>query len=156
MSVYEIQYRRKRISNEDTAIIATAEHAVNYAKAYCFSDEELWREKAFAILLNKNNHVLGHYLISVGSNDKTIFDNRMAVKAAIDTMADGIIIIHNHPSQNVLPSPSDIESTNDLKRALTFFDIKLIDHIIMADKQFFSFQKEKTSKCNSSNAKKIK
>ena len=115
------------------------------------TDKGLWkesyREKAWLLLRNHNN-VRGLYLLSAGGIDCTPIDVRLACKAAVDALADNVILLHNHPSGNPRPSRSDIEQTDRLRHALAVFDIRLTDHIVVGDGNFYSFATETTTEIN--------
>lgn len=81
-------------------------------------------------------------MITVGSISSTIVDIRRIVKQALLCNATRIILFHNHPSGNPLPSKADIAETEKLKKACDLFDISLIDHIIIGDDCFYSFADE--------------
>ena len=81
-------------------------------------------------------------MITVGSISSTIVDIRRIVKQALLCNATRIILFHNHPSGNPLPSKADIAETEKLKKACDLFDISLIDHIIIGDDCFYYFADE--------------
>ena len=116
--------------------------AANYLKQNVFKKDDSWREQAYLLTLDKGFNVTGAMLLSVGSLDSTVIDNKLVLKTAIDTLASGVILAHNHPSGNVMPSAADIKVTEDLKRILDIFSIKLVDHIILADDTFYSFNED--------------
>jgi DNA repair protein RadC len=72
----------------------------------------------------------------------TVTDIRIIMKLALDNLASGIIAIHNHPSGNRFPSDADKNITEKLKHAAATFDIQLLDHVIVAYGQHFSFADE--------------
>ena len=67
----------------------------------------------------------------------------MIIKNALEMLASGIILVHNHPSGNPQPGACDIKQTGILKKAAETFDISLLDHIIIADDRFYSFAEER-------------
>ena len=71
-------------------------------------------------------------------------DISIICKFAIDTLATGIIIAHNHPSGQKTPSSEDIRLTKNIKEALKIFNIRFIDHIILTSDGYYSFQDEGT------------
>lgn len=73
----------------------------------------------------------------------TVIDKKIIVSKALDKKANGIILVHNHPSGNPRPGKADIEQTDSLRKALITFDISLIDHVIISDDSFFSFAEER-------------
>jgi len=66
----------------------------------------------------------------------------MILKHAIDKRATSLIVSHNHPSGNKKPSEADINITRKIKNAAALMDITLLDHIIVADRSYFSFADE--------------
>lgn len=102
----------------------------------------LQHEECWAIYLNRANHILGKEKLTSGGTDSTIFDIKFIAKRALERLASGVIIIHNHPSGSALPSAADISQTRSLKKALDTFDISLIDHVIVAQNSYYSFNDE--------------
>jgi len=102
-----------------------------------FFDKE--REHLFSINLNGDNVPVSVNLIALGSDTAVNFSTKIITKKAILDNACGVIIIHNHPSGNVQPSKCDVEQTEKLRGGLKFFEICLIDHIIVSDEKFYSF-----------------
>jgi DNA repair protein RadC len=98
------------------------------------SHEEFW-----VLLLNRSNKILEKYKLSQGGIAGTVIDIRLILKRAIELLASGIIICHNHPSGNINPSENDKTITEKLKIASGQMDIKLLDHIIVCDNSYFSF-----------------
>ena len=96
--------------------------------------EEFW-----ILLLNRSNRIINKIKISQGGVAGTVIDTKLILKSAIENLASSIILCHNHPSGNLNPSESDIEITGKLKSASEFMDIKLLDHIIVADHSYYSF-----------------
>jgi DNA repair protein RadC len=111
-----------------------------------FETGDMWREKAVAFYLDKSNRPLGYYVISEGCTDKTNIDIAPVVKVALEKLASGVILCHNHPSGNPTPSQADICETTKLRKALDLFGIQLIDHIILAESVWYSFSEETTRK----------
>ncbi len=66
-------------------------------------------------------------------------DTKEVVNHALKYKASGVFLIHNHPSGDVNPSISDIDLTNVLNKAFRFFDIKLLDHLIVGNNNYYSF-----------------
>ncbi len=91
------------------------------------------------LLLNRNNRITGYANISKGGISGTVVDIRIIMKYAIDSLASGIILIHNHPSGNKEPSDSDKKITDKIKQAAKIFDITLVDHLIITEDDYYSF-----------------
>lgn len=117
--------------------------AAGYLKTHAFQPDSLWRESVYALFLNGNNDIIGHLLVSTGGTDSSIIDVKVIAKGAVDCLASGVILSHNHPSGNPSPSAADIKNTDKLRQALALLDISLTDHIIVTDgPRCFSFAEE--------------
>jgi len=103
---------------------------------------DLPHEEFWLLILNRANQVIKEEFISKGGINGTIVDVRLICKSAIENNASGIIIAHNHPSGQILPSKQDKEITIKLKSALILFDVSLLDHLIIGDLNYFSFADE--------------
>lgn len=99
--------------------------------------EEFW-----ILYLNNSNKVIQSKQLSKGGITGTLVDIRMLYKQAIELLATGIIVCHNHPSGKITPSESDKKLTKKIKEAGTILDIKLLDHLIITEKNYFSFADE--------------
>ncbi|MDT0556895.1 RadC family protein [Patiriisocius hiemis] len=100
---------------------------------------ELAHEEFWIVYLNNSNKVLQTSQLSKGGITGTIVDVRLVYKTAIQLGAVGIILAHNHPSGTLKPSQSDLDLTSKLKTAGNSLDIKVLDHIIVTQKAYFSF-----------------
>ena len=85
-------------------------------------------------------------MLSKGTLTQTSIDCMTVIKPALLLNATALILLHNHPSGNPMPSVQDLEFTKRLKNACSLFDIKLLDHIIVGQDGFFSFAEERTHK----------
>jgi DNA repair protein RadC len=103
---------------------------------------DLDHEEFWLLMLNRANRVLGRYKVSQGGLSGTVIDTRIILKKALDHLASSIIVCHNHPSGNMQPSDADVKITGKLKKAAEILEIKLLDHVIIADKFYFSFADE--------------
>ena len=100
------------------------------------------QEEFKVLLLNRANEVLGIYPLSKGGITGTVVDSRLIFAVALKCNATGILLCHNHPSGNLKPSDNDITLTRSIKKCADFFDITLIDHIIVTKNGFYSFSNE--------------
>ena len=92
---------------------------------------------------NRSNAVLGILSVSKGGISGTVTDIRLIFQGALKTNASGIIVCHNHPSGNVLPSDSDRKITEKIKEAGNLMDIQLLDHLIILPVEgYYSFADE--------------
>jgi len=101
--------------------------------------EDLPHEEFWILFLNRANRVTGRMKISQGGVSGTVTDVRIVMKKAIETLASGLVICHNHPSGNNSPSDSDIRITQKIKEAGALMDIQLLDHLIVTGKDYYSF-----------------
>ena len=103
------------------------------------SHEELW-----IALTNRSSLVIEKVKISQGGISETSADLRIILKAAINALAAGIILCHNHPSGNPRPSRQDDLLTQHLRDAARLLEIQLLDHIVLADGSYYSYSDEGT------------
>jgi DNA repair protein RadC len=100
---------------------------------------DLVHEEFWILFLNRSNRVIDRMKLSQGGISGTVTDVRMVMKKAIEYLASGIIVCHNHPSGNLNPSESDTKITQKIKEAGNLLDIQLLDHLIISDKDYYSF-----------------
>jgi DNA repair protein RadC len=101
------------------------------------------RREVFAVVfLNRANKINHFEIISQGGITGTVADPRIILKKALEEDAVNIILCHNHPSGNLQPSKADEDLTLKIKEAAKYFDIKVLDHIIVSDEGYFSFADE--------------
>lgn len=99
--------------------------------------------EVFAVVyLNKANKINHFEIISKGGMTGTVADPRIILKKALENEATSIVLSHNHPSGNLKPSRADEELTDKIKEASKYFDIKVLDHIIVSEDGYFSFADE--------------
>ena len=103
---------------------------------------ELPHEEFWIIYMNNSNKVIQKNQLSKGGITGTLVDVRLALKSAIEVGATGIILAHNHPSGTLKPSIADKQLTQKLKTAGESLDIKVLDHLIITEKAYFSFADE--------------
>ncbi len=103
---------------------------------------DLITEEFRVIYLNRANKVIENVSISKGGTTGTVIDIKIIMRRALEVLAQGIIIAHNHPSGNKMPSKMDISITKKIKDAAELFSISILDHIIVADKTYYSFRDE--------------
>jgi DNA repair protein RadC len=117
-----------------------------YASALKFYDQNTiaLQEQFIILYLNRANTVLGAHQLFTGGLTGTIADIRLIMGIALKSLACGIIISHNHPSGNLIPSEADRTLTDKVKKACDIMDIKLYDHIIVSPHEgsYFSFADE--------------
>ena len=107
-------------------------------------------EEAWVIFLTSCNGVIATEMLSRGTLTNTAIDSRTILRQALLHNAASIILCHNHPSGNERPSMADIDLTENLHKACSLLDIRLIDHIIVGAGGYFSFSEEQIQKYSSS------
>ena len=103
---------------------------------------ELPHEEFWILYLNNSNKIIQHIQLSKGGITGTLVDVRLAFKNALELGATAIILCHNHPSGNLSPSGADKQLTQKLQTASQSLDIKILDHLIITEKSYFSFADE--------------
>lgn len=123
--------KRVRITDSQTAFQTIYPHLGD------LNHEEFW-----VIFLNRANAVIGKQNISKGGVSGTVVDPKVVFKMAVQFPASGIILAHNHPSGNLKPSQADHQLTRKLKEAGKALDIPVLDHLIIGERDYFSFVDE--------------
>jgi len=101
--------------------------------------QDLTHEESWAMLLNNNSRLLHVAHLSSGGLAETTVDVRMLLKEALLHNATSFILVHNHPSGNLRPSRYDEELTQKVKKAGQAVNIRMIDHVIVAEHDYYSF-----------------
>lgn len=97
------------------------------------------QEELFMICLSRANGVKDIHFIGLGTDVSVCVSQKIIARQAVLDLACGVILVHTHPSGVSTPSVADIEQTEAVRNALKYFDIALMDHIIIGKNQFFSF-----------------
>lgn len=139
MAAMELGRRRREIDHEERMKVAASKDIFDLMKGYFF---DLAHEEFWVILLNRGNRVIRKQQISQGGVAGTVADPKIIFKAALEELACGIILAHNHPSGNVTPSQQDIDLTKKLKEAGKLLEIQVLDHLIFAGAKYYSFADE--------------
>lgn len=105
---------------------------------------DLPHEEFWAVYLTSANKIISKLRISHGGVGSTGVDNKLVIKHAIERLAPSILLVHNHPSGEGVPSESDNLLTAKLIEAARLFDIVLMDHVIIAAGGSYSFRNDKT------------
>lgn len=104
--------------------------------------ERLDVEQFWLLCLNNANLIESKICISQGGTAATVVDSKVVLKNALDRMASAIIVIHNHPSGLLKPSPQDDNLTRKLRDGAKLLDVKFLDHIIISYKGYYSYNDE--------------
>lgn len=108
---------------------------------------ETWDKDTIAIqesfkvlLLNNSNKIKGIYQLSSGGITGTLVDIRILFAVILKSLSVGVILSHCHPSGKLLPSEADKQLTEKIKKAASFFDVNVLDHIIVVPNgEYYSF-----------------
>ncbi len=139
VSALELGRRRKEIATAEKPKITTSGDAYELLKGDLM---DLGYEEFWVVLLNRAQRLIKKHKISLGGVHGTVADPKIIFKTALEELASGIIVAHNHPSGNLTPSQQDIDLTRKLKEAGKFLEIQLLDHLIVAGKKYYSFADE--------------
>ena len=142
-AMYNIELKKTRVL-EEPAVKTPIRTSLDALKAVLplFKEEDSWREHCYAVFTDRQNRIIGTFLVGVGSDRSVAIGIKPVCAAALGCMASGVILAHNHPSGNCMPGVADKEQTMALKRALNVLDIDLLDHIVLGDGEYFSFTEE--------------
>ena len=132
----ELGRRRKLTEVQDVPQIRSSKDIADIFQPLL---SDLLHEEFWILFLNRSNKVINKMKLSQGGISGTVTDVRIVMKTAIEYLASGIIVCHNHPSGNLNPSESDTKITQKIKEAGNLMDIQLLDHIIISDKDYYSF-----------------
>jgi len=138
-AVLELGRRRSAGEVLQRSVVRTSKEIAAYLREV-LKDQ---RHEVFVVLfLNQANKVKSFKIISKGGITGTVADPRVILKEALDEGATSMILSHNHPSGNLHPSRADKELTEKIKQAASYFDIKVMDHVIVSDEGHYSFADE--------------
>jgi len=135
ISEYSLKYTKTDIQKTQ---IKSSQNSVDVIRKFYFDDINIY-ESFFILLLNRANNTTGFAKISQGGTAGTCVDIKIIAKYAIESLSSSVIICHNHPSGNITPSEVDINITKKIKDALLLLDIRLTDHIILSENDYYSF-----------------
>jgi len=139
VAALELGKRREICKPIGKLCITNSEDIAHYLKALL---KDYTYEVFAVIFLNRANRIKHFEIISRGGLTGTVADPRLILKKAVEHDATSIVLSHNHPSGNLLPSNADQEITRKIKQAASYFDICVLDHIIVSDDGYYSFADE--------------
>jgi len=139
LAALELGRRRQATESFEKPIIGSSYDVANFLRTKLKD----YRHEVFAVIfLNKSNKVRHFEIISKGGMTGTVADPRIIIRKALEQDAVNIILCHNHPSGNLRPSSADKQLTMKIKEAANFFDISILDHIIVSEEGYYSFADE--------------
>ena len=136
----EIGRRVAMTSSAEVVSISTDADVVRLMRGQL---ESISHEECWVLYLTSSNRLIERQRVSQGGVQATVVDHRLIVKRALELLSTQIIMVHNHPSGAASPSEADKVLTRKVAEAAALFDIKLLDHIIIAREGNFSFRREK-------------
>lgn len=139
VAALELGRRRKAQDLDAKPKISSSKDAFDLIQGHLM---DLPHEEFWVLLLNRMHQVVKKKRISEGGVSGTVADPKIIYKLALEDLASGVIVAHNHPSGNLKPSQSDIDLTRKLKEAGRFLEVQLLDHLIIANRNYFSFADE--------------
>jgi DNA repair protein RadC len=139
ISALELGRRQKAFLSQQKPKISCSQDAFEIISPYV---ENLGHEEFWVLFLNRANKIVEIKNVSSGGITGTVFDVRLVFKDALLLEATNLILCHNHPSGNLQASQADKEVTSKAIEAGNLMNISVLDHIIVADNQFFSFADE--------------
>lgn len=131
--------------NETRIKLNSAEAVATYARSIIYPEGTIqYVEQFYVLLLDRQNQLYAYKQISSGGVSATFTDPKLIFQTALLCHATQIILVHNHPSGNRLPSPNDIELTKRLKQLSDLMDLHVLDHVIITEEGYYSFADEGT------------
>ncbi len=131
-----------RISSRLAKTHMKLDNAKSVADAYMETMRHLTVETPYVLYLTGRLELICETKLSEGILNASLIDFRKIILEGYQKGASSIILLHNHPSGDPKPSPTDLSLTQELSRICSVMDIALIDHIIIGDNSFFSFREE--------------
>lgn len=138
-AAFELGRRRQASSSLIKQSITSSNDIAEYLKATL---KDYAYEIFGVVFLNRGNKINHFEIISKGGITGTVADPRVILKKALEEDATAIVLCHNHPSGNLRPSKADEELTLKIKEAAKYFDIRVMDHIIVSEDGYYSFADE--------------
>ena len=103
---------------------------------------DLPHEEFWVAYLNRSNRVIDKMKLSQGGVSETVADIKILLKGALNLLASGMVLCHNHPSGTLRPSSADDQLTRRIQQAAKLLDIQVVDHLILAENRYYSYADE--------------
>ena len=111
-----------------------------YKFIFPYFDEYLDNHEEFMIIhLNNSGYVSNVQVLAKGSDTACVVSVRLIMQEVLLLQSNKIIAVHNHPSGSLKPSKEDIQITKNIKKAVDYFGVRLMDHLILTRESYFSF-----------------
>lgn len=139
LAACELGRRRRLTDVEERQRLTSSEDIYEYMLPHM---QDLPHEESWIILLNNNLKVLHEQRMTIGGWNETLVDVRPILREALMKRASLLVFCHNHPSGNPKPSRDDDRLTEKMKKACDIMNIKFLDHVIVADGTYYSYNDE--------------
>jgi DNA repair protein RadC len=139
IAALELGKRRRESVESEKPVITCSSDCFEILKPHL---QDLPHEEFWILLINRANRMIKKCQISQGGVAGTVADPKIIFKIAVAELASGIILAHNHPSGNVVASQADCELTRKLVESGKLLEIQVLDHLIIAGQNYFSFADE--------------
>lgn len=130
----------RRFMNAQAAEVDTISSSDDVTTIFRPLFDGLRHEECWVLYLTTSNRIIERQRLSHGGVQGTVVDRRLVAKRALELLSTNVIMVHNHPSGSAVPSSEDKQLTAGINEALKLFDIRLLDHIIIAGSESFSFR----------------
>jgi DNA repair protein RadC len=139
LAALELGRRRQALAGREKTVISSSHDIALYLQALLKD----YQYEVFAVVfLNRANKINHFEIISQGGITGTVADPRIILKKALEENAVSLILCHNHPSGSLRPSKADEDLTYKIKEAARYFDIRIVDHLIVSEDGYYSFADE--------------
>ncbi len=139
IAALELGRRRREETSEDLSVIQSSKDVFSLMQPVL---GELAHEEFWILYLNNSNKVMQQFQLSKGGITGTLVDIRLVIKKALELGAVALVLVHNHPSGTLKVSVADKEITAKLKNAAQSLDLKVLDHVIVTERNYYSFADE--------------
>lgn len=129
----------KRVINKEIEINMVLNTSSSIHEAFKSYFLNINQEKVLAIFLDAKKRLISYKFIFIGTLDRSIIHPREIFNEAIKEHASSLVIMHNHPSNDLSPSKEDISVTNKIKECGDIVGIPLVDHLITNGREYYSF-----------------
>lgn len=135
----ELGRRRQAMASLEKPVVSSSADVATFLQTSLRD----YKHEVFAVIfLNRANKINDFKIVSEGGITGTVADPRIILRTALEKEAVSLILCHNHPSGSLKPSRADEELTQKIKEAAKYFDIKVLDHLIVSDDGYYSFADE--------------
>lgn len=138
LCAFELGRRKQEEVSRKPKMLGAKDVAVYLQTIFADQSQEIF----VVLFINRQNEIIAEEIMFKGGVSATIVDSKVIFRAACNHLASAIIIGHNHPSNNKIPSIADKKLTAQLKEAGDLLDILVLDHLIITDDDYFSFADE--------------